>query len=127
MPSMPLSVIIVDDNRAVLSAVGLIIDQQADMELLGVASGVDERVALVRSWKPDVVVLDVDLPEGGGVRAAREMAVAAPAARLVAFSAFDKMLIRRTMTAVGVAASVSKAGDIRELRDAIRAGVMPPP
>ena len=47
MHGMPLRVIIVDDNREVRSAVGRIIDQQVDMELIGVASGVEEGVALV--------------------------------------------------------------------------------
>jgi len=45
------------------------------------------------------------------------------AARLFALSAFDKTLIRRAMAAAGVAASVSKSGDIRERLDAVRTGV----
>ena len=53
MHGMPRRVIIVDDNREVRSAVGRIIDQQVDMELIGVASGVAEGVALVRWWQPD--------------------------------------------------------------------------
>ena len=122
MNGTPLRVIIVDDSGEVLSALGRIIDKQVDMELLGVASGVDDGVALVRRWQPDVVVLDVNMPDGGGLRAAKEMVVVAPAARLVAFSAFDKTLIRRAMTAAGVSAYVSKSGDVRELLDAIRAG-----
>jgi DNA-binding NarL/FixJ family response regulator len=127
MPSMPRRVIIVDDNREVLSTVGRIIDKQVDMELIGVASGVDEGVALVRWWQPDVVVLDVNMPDGGGPRAAQERGVVAPGARLIAFSAFDTTLIRRAMTAAGVSAYVSKSGDIRELLDAIRAGVTSTP
>ena len=126
MHGMPLRVIIVDDNREVLSAVGRIIDQQVDMELIGVASGVAEGVALVRWWQPDAVVLDVNMPDGGGPRAANEMVVVAPGARLIAFSAFDTTLIRRAMTAAGVSASVSKSGDMRELLDAMRAGVTSP-
>jgi DNA-binding NarL/FixJ family response regulator len=118
----PLRVIIVDDSGEVLSALGRIIDKQADMELLGVASGVDDGVLLARQLQPDVVVLDVNMPNGGGLRAAKEMVVAVPGARLIAFSAFDKMLIRKAMTAAGVSAYVSKSGDIRELLDAIRAG-----
>ncbi len=122
MNGTPLRVIIVDDSGEVLSALGRIIDKQVDMELIGVASGVDDGVMLVRQYQPDVVVLDVNMPDGGGLRAAREMGVAAPGARLVAFSAFDKMLIRKAMTAAGVSAYVSKSGDIRELLTEIRAG-----
>jgi DNA-binding NarL/FixJ family response regulator len=122
MNGTPLRVIIVDDSGEVLSALGRIIDKQVDLELVGVASGVDDGVLLVRQLQPDVVVLDVNMPEGGGLRAAKEMVVAAPGARLVAFSAFDKMLIRKAMTVAGVSAYVSKSGDIRELLTAIRAG-----
>jgi DNA-binding NarL/FixJ family response regulator len=122
MNGTPLRVIIVDDSGEVLAALGRIINKQPDMELLGVASGVDDGVLLVRQLQPDVVVLDVNMPDGGGLRAAKEMVAIAPGARLIAFSAFDKMLIRRAMTAAGVSAYVSKSGDIRELLVAIRAG-----
>ncbi|MGD0194357.1 MAG: response regulator transcription factor [Candidatus Dormibacteria bacterium] len=118
----PLRVIIVDDSGEVLSALGRIIDKQPDMELLGVASSVDDGVLLARQVQPDVVVLDVNMPDGGGLRAAKELVVVVPGARLIAFSAFDKMLIRRAMTVAGVSAYVSKSGDIRELLAAIRAG-----
>ena len=117
-----LRVIIVDDSGEVLSALGRIIDKQVDLELIGVASSVDDGVLLVRQLQPDVVVLDVNMPNGGGLRAAKEMVVVAPAARLIAFSAFDKTLIRRAMTVAGVSAYISKSGDIRELLDAIRVG-----
>jgi DNA-binding NarL/FixJ family response regulator len=122
MNGTPLRVIIVDDSGEVLSVLGRIIDKQPDMELLGVASCVDDGVMIVRDMQPDVVVLDVNMPDGGGLRAAREMVSVAPGARLVAFSAFDKMLIRKAMTVAGVSAYVSKSGDIRELLSAIRAG-----
>ncbi|MFZ0180206.1 MAG: response regulator transcription factor [Candidatus Dormiibacterota bacterium] len=117
-----LRVIIVDDSGEVLSALGRIIDKQVDLELIGVASSVDDGVLLVRQLQPDVVVLDVNMPDGGGLRAAKEMLVVAPGARLIAFSAFDKTLIRRAMTVAGVSAYISKSGDIRELLDAIRVG-----
>jgi DNA-binding NarL/FixJ family response regulator len=122
MNSEPLRVIIVDDNGEVLSALGRIIDRQSDMELLGVASSVDDGVLMARLLQPDVVVLDVNMPNGGGLRAAKEMVAVVPGARLIAFSAFDKMLIRKAMTAAGVSAYVSKSGDIRELLVAVRAG-----
>jgi len=122
MNGAPLRVIIVDDSGEVLSALGRIIDKQPDMELIGVASCVDDGVMIVQQLQPDVVVLDVNMPDGGGLRAAREMVVVAPGARLVAFSAFDKTLIRRAMNVAGVSAYVSKSGDIRELLREVRAG-----
>jgi DNA-binding NarL/FixJ family response regulator len=122
-----LRVIIVDDNAEVRSALGSIVYGQPDLELLAVSSGVDEGIEAVRKLQPDVVVLDVNMPGGGGIRAAREMAVVAPGARIIAFSAFDKTLIRKTMMSAGASAYVSKSGDIRELLREIRAGRDPAP
>jgi DNA-binding NarL/FixJ family response regulator len=115
-----LGVVIIDDSEEVRSALGLVIDAQSDLELLGAASGVSEGIDMVRRLFPDVVVLDVNMPDGGGQRAAREMTAAAPEVRIIAFSAFDKALIRKVMTAAGADAYISKSGNIRELLAAIR-------
>jgi DNA-binding NarL/FixJ family response regulator len=115
-----LGVVIIDDSEEVRSALGLVIDAQSDLELLGAASGVSEGIDMVRRLFPDVVVLDVNMPDGGGQRAAREMTAAAPGVRIIAFSAFDKALIRKVMTAAGADAYISKSGNIRELLAAIR-------
>ena len=82
MKGVNLRVIVVDDSAEVRSALGTIIYEQPDLDLLAVAAGVDDGVELVRKLQPDVVVLDVNMPDGGGLRAAREMVVAAPGARI---------------------------------------------
>jgi DNA-binding NarL/FixJ family response regulator len=122
-----LRVIIVDDSAEVRSALGSIVYGQPDLELLAVSSGVDDGIEAVRTLQPDVVVLDVNMPGGGGIRAAREMAIVAPGARIIAFSAFEKTLIRKTMLSAGASAYVSKSGNIRELLREIRAGREPEP
>ncbi len=116
----PLGVVIIDDSEEVRSALGLVIDAQSDLALLGVASGVSEGIDMVGRLYPDVVVLDVNMSDGGGQRAAREMTAMAPEVRIIAFSAFDKALIRKVMTAAGADAYVSKSGHISELLAAIR-------
>ena len=116
----PLTLVIIDDSAEVREALGEILDEESDLTLLDVASGVSEGIESVIRLQPDVVVLDVNMPDGGGLRAAREIAAALPEVRIIAFSAFDKMLIRKTMTAAGAEAYISKSADISELLDAIR-------
>lgn len=115
-----LGVVVIDDSEEVRAALTLVIGAQSDLTLLGAASGVTEGLDMVRRLGPDVVVLDVNMPDGGGQRAALEIAVAAPAVRIIAFSAFDKPLIRKVMTAAGAHAYVSKWGPTRDLLAAIR-------
>lgn len=116
-----LRVMIVDDSAEVRSALGHIIYEQPDLELVAVSAGVDDGVAMVLRLQPDVVVLDVNMPDGGGMRAAREITASSPNVRIIAFSAFDKALIRKAMVSAGASAYISKAGDVRELLREIRA------
>lgn len=117
-----LSVLLVDNSEEVLSALSQVISGQRDLELVGVAGGVNEGILMAKEYLPDVVVLDVNMPEGGGQRAAREIAKAVPGVRIVAFSAFDKALIRKAMLAAGAQAYVSKSASMPELLAAIRDG-----
>jgi DNA-binding NarL/FixJ family response regulator len=113
-------VMIVDDSAEVRAALGHIIYEQPDLELVAVSAGVDDGVAMVQQLQPDVVILDVNMPDGGGLRAAREISASSPGVRIIAFSAFDKALIRKTMVSAGASAYISKAGDVRELLREIR-------
>ena len=120
--TVKLSVMIVDNSDEVLSALSSVIDGQPDLDVVGVAGGVVEGVMLAKQVQPDVVILDVNMPEGGGQRAAREISAAVPGVRIVAFSAFDKALIRKMMLSAGADAYVSKSASIPELLAAIRDG-----
>jgi DNA-binding NarL/FixJ family response regulator len=110
-----LRVMVVDDSAEVRSALGRIIYQQPDLEIVAVSSGVDDGVAMVQQLLPDVVILDVNMPDGGGLRAAREISASTPGVRIIAFSAFDRALIRKAMMAAGATAYISKSGDVRDL------------
>jgi DNA-binding NarL/FixJ family response regulator len=122
MKGMPgrLRVMIIDDSAEVRSALGRILYAQEDLELVAVSAGVDDGVVMVQQLQPDVVILDVNMAHGGGLRAAREISVLSPGVRIIAFSAFDKTLIRKAMLASGASAYVSKSGDITELLREIR-------
>jgi len=58
--------------------------------------------------QPDVAVIDVHMPDGGGWAAARGLREVCPDIRLVAFSAYDDALVTRTIAAAGIHAFVSK-------------------
>jgi DNA-binding NarL/FixJ family response regulator len=89
----PVSIVIVDDHamfrrgvRAELEGVG-----QGLVQILAEAADVDEAVAAVRKHHPQVVLLDVHLPGGGGVEVMRRMAIgnASPDTRYLALSVSD--------------------------------------
>ena len=69
--------------------IGAIVKREPDFELVGEAEDAAQAVELALRRRPDVVLLDVDMPGGGGARAAVEIREALPDVRIVAISADD--------------------------------------
>ena len=113
-------ILIVDDNDDVRGSLAKVLGKQDDMLLVGAASGVKEGVELAVSTHPDVVILDVSMPDGGGIEAARAMRRDNREIKIVAYSAFDQALITRVMRTAGASEYVSKASHPRELLSAVR-------
>ena len=69
----PLSVLIVDDHEIVRKGLVMLISRQEDMRVVGEAGTAAEAVQQARDLTPDVVVLDVRLPDESGIEACRDM------------------------------------------------------
>lgn len=69
MTSPKIRVLCVDDHRIVREGVGLIIDREPDMQVVGSASTGEEAVALFKRERPDVTLMDLQLPTMSGLEA----------------------------------------------------------
>lgn len=81
------SVVIVDDHA--MFRTGVRAEIAGSVEVVGEAADVDEAVAVVTAARPDVVLLDVHLPGGGGVEVMRRVAPRLPDTRFLALSVSD--------------------------------------
>ena len=81
-PEAPLRVMLVDDHALVRSAVRQAI-QAPDIEVVGEASSAEEAIALALSLRPDLLLLDIDLPGLSGIEAVRELAPRLPDTKIV--------------------------------------------
>ncbi|WP_235921840.1 response regulator [Lentzea tibetensis] len=88
MDTTKVRVLIADDDRNIAGALCALLENEPDLSVVAVASDVDETIALAELHVPAVAVLDVRMPGGGGVHAARELRRVAPATKLMAFSAY---------------------------------------
>ena len=70
--STPIRVMLVDDHEVVRRGLSSLIDAEESLEVVGEAGDGPEGVGLAGVLKPDVVVMDVRMPNGGGVEACRE-------------------------------------------------------
>jgi two-component system, NarL family, response regulator DevR len=83
-----LRVLLVDDHEVVRAGLRALLDGQDDMTVVGEAGTVDEGVRRVGLDEPDVVVLDVRLPDGSGVEACREIRSRFPDVKVLMLTSF---------------------------------------
>jgi DNA-binding NarL/FixJ family response regulator len=113
-------VLLVDDHAVVRQGLRAFLRLQPDVEIVGEAAGGESAVAAAASARPDVVLMDLVMPEGDGVAAIRELAVAAPGARVLVLSSFaDDDRVFAAMQA-GAAGYLLKDVEPDALAEAIR-------
>jgi len=112
------SVVIVDDHHLFRAGVRAELDGLVDV--LGDAANVEDAVRMVLDAKPDVVLLDVQMPGGGGVEVIRQVAVRAPAQRFLALSVSDAAEDVIAIIRAGARGYVTKTISGAELADAVR-------
>lgn len=105
--------LLVDDHELVRVGIARILDDTC--EVCGQASDGQEAVRKVLELKPDLVLLDVNMPVMGGAEAAREIRRVAPKTKIIFLSTHDPEAIGKLIQASGVDACVSKHSALEEL------------
>jgi EAL domain-containing protein (putative c-di-GMP-specific phosphodiesterase class I) len=82
-------VVIADDEVELRVALSDLLSHEDEVELVGAAADADEAIAIAVDHRPDVALLDVKMPAGGGPRAAREILDRCPGTRVIALSAHE--------------------------------------
>jgi two-component system, NarL family, response regulator NreC len=117
-----ISIVLADDHAVVRRGLRLVLDAEADLEVLAEAGTTDDAVRLVKAHRPDVVVLDLNMP--GSVASSLDvlptLAADAPGTRVVVLTMQEDPQYARTALAAGANAYVLKEGADTELVEAIR-------
>ena len=112
------TVVIVDDHQ--LFRAGVRAELDGLVEVLCDAATVEEAVRCIAQLEPDVVLLDVQMPGGGGVQVIRDVARARPAQRFLALSVSDAAEDVIAIIRAGARGYVTKSISSAELADAVR-------
>ncbi len=84
----PLRVVLIDDHEVVRAGIKTMVDAQDDMDVVGEAGTVQDGIKRIGFDEPDVVVLDVRLPDGSGVEACREIRSRFPDVKVLMLTSF---------------------------------------
>jgi two-component system response regulator DevR len=116
-----LKVMLVDDHEVVRKGLRSVIESAADLEVVAEAASVAEAVKQAQQSQPDVVVMDVRLPDGSGIEAARDIRARRPSTRVLMLTSYaDEMAVFASIMA-GAAGYLLKDVNSAELLAGIRA------
>ena len=113
-------ILLADDHALVRQGLKLILSAHADLEVVGEAANGREAVELAEKLRPDIVLMDVQMPELNGIEAARKMVAANPRIRILALSMHKEAVYVREILKAGARGYILKDAIDTELLTAIR-------
>jgi EAL domain-containing protein (putative c-di-GMP-specific phosphodiesterase class I)/ActR/RegA family two-component response regulator len=116
-------VTIAEDDQLFRDALRALLATDPSLELAGVAADAEEAIALAAREQPDVALVDVRMPGGGGVRATEGIRAAAPGTRVIAVSGFTERTAVLEMVRAGAVGYVVKGAPLDELLATIHGSV----
>ena len=118
---MPIRILIADDHGVVAEGLKHLIEAQQDMQVVATVGDGREAVRVAKETQPDVVLMDLSMPELNGADATRAVLEHDPKCRVIVLSMYaEREYVRRALKA-GAAGYVVKRSAAKEVVDAIRA------
>ena len=117
----PIRVLIVDDHAVVRTGLKVFLDLQPDMEVVGEAADGSEGVAMARRLEPDVVLMDLLMPNMDGVTAIGRIKAELPEIEIVTMTSFIEEEKVTSALEAGASGYVLKDADAEEVAAAVRA------
>jgi two-component system response regulator NreC len=114
-------ILLADDHAVVRQGFKMILSAQPDMEIVGEAGNGREAVELAEQLHPDIVVMDVAMPELNGIEATRRLSASVPHSRVVALSMHKDSVYVREILRAGARGYLLKDSPAPDLLAAVRA------
>lgn len=116
----PIRLVLADDESLTRGAVGALLGLEADLLVVGEAGSGDEAIEAVRRHRPDVAVLDVEMPGRDGAEVAQWVATHEPGTRCIILTRHARPGVLRRALAAGASGFVTKSAPASVLAEVIR-------
>jgi len=113
-------VLVADDHPLFRQGLERVLSDYADLKLVGAARDTPEAVAMAQQLRPDIVLMDLSMPGGGGVEATRRIAAAAPEVRVIVLTVSERESDLFAAMEAGARAYLVKDAGTEEVVSAIR-------
>jgi DNA-binding NarL/FixJ family response regulator len=119
-PSL-IRVVLADDHSVVRRGIRDFLTEAGDIAVVAEAESGTQALALTTQYKPDVVVLDIQMPEGSGLEVARQLRAQGSTVGILILTAFDDPPYLKAALEIGANGYVLKSSEADEIVDAVRA------
>lgn len=113
-------IILIDDHPVMRAGVCTLLGAESDLEMVGEADNGFTGVRLAKELQPDLIIMDVSLPQLGGPEATKQILAAQPTQRILALSAHEEPAFARLLLDAGAAGYALKRSACDELVRAVR-------
>jgi DNA-binding NarL/FixJ family response regulator len=121
MTTTRIQILTVDDHPLTREGIAAVIHGEPDMVIVGEASSGREAIDVFRSKRPDVVLMDLQMPDGSGIDAIATIRQEHPQARIIVLTTYEGDVLARRALKAGATGYILKNMVRRELLEAIRA------
>ncbi|QED47822.1 response regulator transcription factor [Cytobacillus dafuensis] len=111
-------IVIAEDQRMMLGALGSLLNLEEDMEVVGQASTGEEAISLVKKYQPDICIMDIEMPEKTGLEAAEELKITN--CKVIILTTFARTGYFQRALKAGVRGYLLKDSPSEELASSIR-------
>jgi two-component system response regulator DesR len=115
-----IKVLLADDQALVRGALAALLNLEPDLEVVAEVGRGDEVVEAARRVRPDVALLDVEMPGLSGIAATEALRAALPSCKVLVVTTFGRPVYLRRAIAAGASGFVVKDTPARQLADAVR-------
>lgn len=119
--SQSIRLLLVDDHAVLRAGLRALLNAEEDLEVVGEAENGQQAIDMARILRPDIVLMDVTMPEMSGIEATRRIKAAQPEIRVLALTMHDDASYLRDILEAGGSGYVLKEAASDELLSAIRA------
>lgn len=117
---IPIRILAVDDHPVLREGIAALIARQPDMSLVGEAGNAQEAIRQYRSVRPDVTLMDIQMPEGNGINAIVNIRSEFPAAKIIVLTTYSGDVLANRALKAGACGYLLKGAVRKELIETIR-------
>lgn len=115
-----IKIMLVDDHELVRTGVRRLLEDNPDLEIVGEACNGEEAISLVKELKPDVVLLDLNMPGIGGLETTKKLKHLSPNVRIIIVTMVDDTMFPQRLLKAGASGYLTKGAKASEIMRAIR-------